>query len=399
MQTTKYLMQSGLVFVSSAFVYKKYAHNFTHQIPYNRFRYSVNAQQYLQNLIPNQLLRNVIVAEAEAQQDYSPTQVKLEIPEVVINQDSKSSVGDYLNQKSFDSQRHNHFHGAYTNIPHIDKRHRGGEDAWIFTSNLLAVADGVGGWNSKGVDPGIFARELCSHVQTIFFDKLINSTGSNGEENKEAIVDVRVMDINLIEVLCEGVRRTQARGTSTFVLTSIDQQSQVINGLNLGDSAYMIVRPDPNEESGFQVLFRSKEQQYRFNYPYQCGTNYDLPTHADLNQHPVQHNDLIVLGTDGVFDNLYDKDVLKCLKPEVDYTNESNAASPTYSSQYDLYNLIRPQEASNCLANTAEKLSYDKTYDSPFSVGARAAGRSHRIGGKDDDITVIVAQIKIPNMI
>eukprot|EP00347_Sterkiella_histriomuscorum_P014902 403359078 len=363
MQTTKYLMQSGLVFVSSAFIYKKYAHNFTHQIPYNRFRYSVNAQQYLQNLIPNQLLRNVIVAEAEAQQDYSPTQVKLEIPEVVINQDSKSSVGDYLNQKSFDSQRHNHFHGAYTNIPHIDKRHRGGEDAWIFTSNLLAVADGVGGWNSKGVDPGIFARELCSHVQTIFFDKLINSTGSNGEENKEAIVDVRVMDINLIEVLCEGQD------------------------------------PDPNEESGFQVLFRSKEQQYRFNYPYQCGTNYDLPTHADLNQHPVQHNDLIVLGTDGVFDNLYDKDVLKCLKPEVDYTNESNAASPTYSSQYDLYNLIRPQEASNCLANTAEKLSYDKTYDSPFSVGARAAGRSHRIGGKDDDITVIVAQIKIPNMI
>jgi hypothetical protein len=25
----------------------------------------------------------------------------------------------------------------------------------------LAVADGVGGWSLRGVDPGIYARELC----------------------------------------------------------------------------------------------------------------------------------------------------------------------------------------------------------------------------------------------
>jgi hypothetical protein len=53
---------------------------------------------------------------------------------------------------------------AYKNIPHWEKAHRGGEDAWICTDSLVAVADGVGGWNRKGVDPGIFARELCSHV-------------------------------------------------------------------------------------------------------------------------------------------------------------------------------------------------------------------------------------------
>ena len=53
---------------------------------------------------------------------------------------------------------------AYKNIPHWEKAHRGGEDAWICTDSLIAVADGVGGWNRKGIDPGIFARELCSHV-------------------------------------------------------------------------------------------------------------------------------------------------------------------------------------------------------------------------------------------
>lgn len=73
------------------------------------------------------------------------------------------------------------------------------------------------------------------------------------------------------EVLIEGVRRTDAtgaQGTTTFVMASIDEERGVLNGLNLGDSGYLIVRPDPSEEGGLQILFRSKEQQYRFNYPY-----------------------------------------------------------------------------------------------------------------------------------
>lgn len=62
------------------------------------------------------------------------------------------------------SQTPNSLLTGYCNIPHAKKAHRGGEDAWIATDSLIAVADGVGGWNKKGVDPGIFARELCAHV-------------------------------------------------------------------------------------------------------------------------------------------------------------------------------------------------------------------------------------------
>ena len=32
------------------------------------------------------------------------------------------------------------------NIPHIDKRAKGGEDGWTASSSLLVIADGVGGW-------------------------------------------------------------------------------------------------------------------------------------------------------------------------------------------------------------------------------------------------------------
>jgi len=45
-------------------------------------------------------------------------------------------------------------------IPHDDKLHRGGEDAADSTDQVLTVADGVGGWINKGVNPGIFSAKL-----------------------------------------------------------------------------------------------------------------------------------------------------------------------------------------------------------------------------------------------
>jgi serine/threonine protein phosphatase PrpC len=37
---------------------------------------------------------------------------------------------------------------------------------------LLAVADGVGGWNEKGVDPSLFSKELCRNLRESFIDFL-----------------------------------------------------------------------------------------------------------------------------------------------------------------------------------------------------------------------------------
>ena len=39
-------------------------------------------------------------------------------------------------------------------------------------------------------------------------------------------------------------------------------------------------------------------------------------------------------------------------------------------------------------------MSNQKDYDSPFAKHAREAGKSHP-GGKKDDITIVVAQVKL----
>jgi len=197
----------------------------------------------------------------------------------------------------------NSFRASYANIPHYKKKDRGGEDAWICNDQLIAVADGVGGWNKKGVDPGIFARELCNHVTNKF-----NSLRTAGHKGR--------YEIDLWKLLVNSVQDTKARGTSTFVMAVLDEEDAHLRALNLGDSGYTIYRPPQvaQEKADFEKLFHSEEKQYKFNHPYQCGTNYKMPWHSDVHLHRVQDGDVLILATDGVYDNLRDPHVETCLQ-------------------------------------------------------------------------------------
>ena len=109
------------------------------------------------------------------------------------------------------------------------------------------------------------------------------------------------------------MKQTKSIGTSTFVAVKISEKEPEVHGLNLGDSGYMLVRMESDKQNqAAQLLFRTKEQQYKFNHPYQCGTNYKLPFHAQEFSHSIQNHDFIVLGTDGPFDNLTNDMILDC---------------------------------------------------------------------------------------
>ena len=94
----------------------------------------------------------------------------------------------------------------------------------------------------------------------------------------------------------------------------IDPQDPFIRGLNFGDSGYMLIRM--NDQGHFNKIFKSEEKQYRFNAPFQCGTGKPLPTNADVFLHQVKHNDVLILASDGVFDNATETDILNCIKPK-----------------------------------------------------------------------------------
>ena len=162
---------------------------------------------------------------------------------------------------------------------------------------------------------------------------------------------------------------------------------------NLGDSGYVIYSASHSETESDKIVltktFRSEEQQYRFNFPYQCGTGCDLPYKAFDNQHEVSAGkDFVIMGTDGLFDNLYDHDIETCLRPGVKAVEVPKGEKKEDS----LFELVNAANVANCMAGKAYGLSKDRRYMSPFAKGAEKIGKRY-IGGKEDDITVIVTQI------
>lgn len=124
----------------------------------------------------------------------------------------------------------------------------------------------------------------------------------------------------------------------------------------------------------FDIIFRSKTQEHGFNYPFQIGTNGNDPNFAETSSVSVQPGDIVILGTDGVFDNLYSISVLNTLE------------NLWQQSQQD----FTSQNIADALAKRAFDLSLDQNYFSPFSMNAILnAGMLFR-GGKSDDITVSV---------
>ena len=89
----------------------------------------------------------------------------------------------------------------------------------------------------------------------------------------------------------------------------------------------------------------------------------------------MKDKDVVIMGTDGLFDNLYEPDILACLE-------DTTAKQPA----------MDPSKVAHCLATKAEKKSYDKKFDSPFSKNARECGYKYP-GGKKDDITVVVSEV------
>jgi protein phosphatase PTC7 len=125
-------------------------------------------------------------------------------------------------------------------------------------------------------------------------------------------------------------------------------------------------------------IHRSKEQQHSFNFPFQVGTGGDDPASAERQIHDVKHNDIVVIGSDGLWDNLFDVKVIELIRPFIRDTDV----------------IADPELVAEVIALEAEKYSNQAKYISPFARHARENFYEYN-GGKPDDITVIVAQINL----
>jgi hypothetical protein len=219
-----------------------------------------------------------------------------------------------------------------------------------------AVADGVGGWASHNVNPGLYSGLLTKQVLEL------------GTKNPSASIEEIVHRANWNA----AAKHLGSATCTTLKLTGPNE----ITALNVGDSGYSIHRKVGDE---LTLVFASEAGQKRFNFPHQLGGEYgdEVKDVAVEMTHTLEPNDIIVVYSDGVSDNLFPVEFHDCLDSVMDDDDSLQS-----------FGL-----AADCIARKAYFLGKDKNFDSPFAQGARRAGWTGYRGGKHDDITVVVAQI------
>jgi protein phosphatase PTC7 len=260
----------------------------------------------------------------------------------------------------------------------------GTEDACFTdeTSQTFGIADGVGAWKEYGVSASMFSQELMQRAHAII---MRDRWGGSVEERKT----------ELVEVLKEAHRRMESYGSSTALLGVI--RDCHLTATSIGDSSLLVLRAVGNR---LQKAYKTREKQHFFNCPFQLA---NFPQSTELSALPpvfkklaaflksskpvsdsaadavtsdfkLIQGDILIVATDGLFDNLYKDRILELAQTQV---------------SFNLNPHVLARNLATVLARKAATQSLDPLYFSPFARAARRA-RYRFSGGKADDITVVV---------
>ena len=255
---------------------------------------------------------------------------------------------------------------GWSSIPHPLKVQRGGEDSHIVArlhgATLLGVFDGVGGWAELGVDPAEYSRRL---------GRLVEASLAQNPSILET--DDRPL-MTLLTKAFEQLEEEELAGSCTASLALLTADGK-LHVLNVGDSGVHVIRDG-------MCVFQTGEQQHYFNCPYQLGMGSDdRPTDAEYYVlEDLEPDDTIVCATDGVWDNLYETEMLNILKPVP--SSDSSTSAP----------FSCPELLARAISEASHLHGKDERFLSPFAVNAANHGLSFS-GGKLDDVTVVVCRV------
>jgi len=218
-----------------------------------------------------------------------------------------------------------------------------------------------------------------------------SSSSPNPTSRRRKLCPVEIMQRGY-ERCMSCVRSEGIDGSSTALLAIL--QDDELRIANLGDCACVVVRKG-------EIVFRTEEMQHAFNFPMQLGTNSrDEPMKdAEVFTVKVERDDIVVMSSDGLVDNLFDEDILDVLAGFAPPSSTSPSPAPnpedTSRSSSPAASLppFSPQKVSEALVHAAHTASEETGTASPFMCRAIEEGIDF-MGGKRDDISVLVAVVQ-----
>ena len=87
----------------------------------------------------------------------------------------------------------------------------------------------------------------------------------------------------------------------------------------LGNSGYIIIRPTPDSKEKYEYLYASSVKLKTYTETYLCGPALkNEEQNATEQNHEIQDKDIILMFSDGVSNNIDNDDRQKCLLPNLD---------------------------------------------------------------------------------
>jgi len=256
----------------------------------------------------------------------------------------------------------------------------------------------------SGVDPADFSHTFCGNMAT--------AARENKTQDSRRLTSRQLMQQGY-EAVCRD-RSIKAGGSTACV--GIAHPDGTLDVANLGDSGFLQLRLNA-------IHSYSEPQTHAFNTPYQLSlvpphvaarmATYggqqlsDLPRDADQSLHDMRHGDVIIFATDGVFDNVFNQDILRIASRVMTtsgaWEKTDNDGLRASDALKDFTDPVADQNGkpvtlqsmlATALVGAAKRASVNTRVDGPFAKEVQKYfPQENWKGGKVDDICVVVAVV------
>eukprot|EP00928_Gymnodinium_smaydae_P087472 TRINITY_DN71733_c0_g1_i1.p1 TRINITY_DN71733_c0_g1~~TRINITY_DN71733_c0_g1_i1.p1 ORF type:complete len:399 (-),score=78.67 TRINITY_DN71733_c0_g1_i1:94-1290(-) len=274
-------------------------------------------------------------------------------------------------------------------MTHPEKARKGHQDAdaTLASPMMLGVADGVSQVEEYGIDPSVLPHELLGYCEGLAASQLI--PGATRDE------DVYRGPVQLLRRAFES---TESLGSTTCLLALLDNSTKIHGKLHpmvavitVGDCELLLLRRFPGRVDPLQASFHTEMQRLdgHVQTPLQLArvdARIDPEFTDDLTVEVIERGsavhcisayegDIVVMGSDGVFDNLFIDEVVSMC----------NSMLPPRRGKFVPTN---PE----LLAQLAQRL-VEEAHSKATPNGAGRRETPIGKGGKVDDTACVVAEI------
>lgn len=215
---------------------------------------------------------------------------------------------------------------------------------------VCALADGVSAWRKQGIDAGEYSKSLVLQVQK----QLLEIGDSKLNPDK----DFRPNPKNLLRIAAEYLTNQKILGSCTACVCCVDGETGELKVANVGDSGVCVLRRG-------RVIFKSAEQEHAFGYPFQLPS--DSADSAIDYSVTLFDGDVIVIGSDGVFDNLSELELEGIIRDSVEFAPVQGSTVLLDSQEIVKTKRSSPKSVAQSICFRAFNNSVDKNKLTPYS--------------------------------